>query len=141
MSTGIASSRVRIRKGRLPARGCSYRQTSPLATTAYICVISGGDASTYEHPACRARPSAAGSGAQAVALTCRDEVLAAISRLMERTDDEVFTVARVFAEMSGVGSGYKESAVYKTMQRMKTAGDEGCLERVGRQGFRLCPAS
>ncbi len=74
-------------------------------------------------------------------LTCRDEVLAAISRLMERTDDEVFTVARMFAEMSGVGTGYKESAVYKTMQRMKAAGDEGCLERVGRQGFRLCPAS
>jgi hypothetical protein len=69
------------------------------------------------------------------------EVLAAISRLMERTDDEVFTVARVFAEMSGVGTGYKESAVYRTMQRMKAAGDEGCLERVGRQGFRLCPAS
>jgi hypothetical protein len=73
-------------------------------------------------------------------LTCRDEVLAAISRLMERTGDEVFTVARVFAEMSQVGTRYKESAVYKTMQRMKAACDEGCLERVGRQGFRLHPA-
>jgi len=73
--------------------------------------------------------------------TCRDEVLAAISRLMERTGDDAFSVARVFAEMSRVGTRYKESAVYKTMQRMKTACDEGCLERVGRQGFRLRAAS
>jgi hypothetical protein len=73
--------------------------------------------------------------------TCRDEVLAAMRRLVEQTDDEVFTVACVFAEMGRDGTRYKESAVYKAMQRMKTAGDEGCLERVGRQGFRLRPAS
>lgn len=68
--------------------------------------------------------------------TCRDGVVAAISRLMERTGDEVFTVARVFAEMGHADTRYKESAVYKTMQRMKTACGEGYLERVGRQGFR-----
>ena len=34
LSTGIASSRVRIRNGRRPARGCSYHQTSPRFTTA-----------------------------------------------------------------------------------------------------------
>jgi len=43
--------------------------------------------------------------------------------------------------MNRVGTRYKESAVYKTMQRMKTACDEGRLERAGRQGFRLRPAS
>jgi len=68
-------------------------------------------------------------------------VLAAITQLMERTDDDAFTVARVFTEMSQAGTRYQESAVYKTMQRMKTACDEVCLERVGRQGFRLRPAS
>jgi len=50
---------------------------------------------------------------------------------MERTGDDVFTVAHVFAEMTRAGRRYKESAVYKTMQRMKSAGD-GSLERVSR---------
>jgi hypothetical protein len=52
----------------------------------------------------------------------------------------VFTIARVFAEMSSVGTSYKQSAVYKAMQRMKLAGradGEDSLARVGRRGFRL----
>lgn len=72
--------------------------------------------------------------------TCRDEVLAAMHRLAERTGDEVFTVARIFAEMGATGTSYKLSAVYKTMQRMKDpnrVGGHPALERQGQQGFRL----
>ncbi|MBA3618256.1 MAG: hypothetical protein H0W56_01400 [Acidothermales bacterium] len=72
--------------------------------------------------------------------TCRDEVLSAIGRLIERTGEEVFTVAAVFTEMTNHGSRYKETAVYKTMQRMKNRSPiagRATLERVGRQGFRL----
>lgn len=60
-------------------------------------------------------------------------------RLMECTDEEVFTVTRVFAEMSSVGTSYKQSAVCKAMQRMKAPDhrNERPLERLGRQGFRL----
>jgi hypothetical protein len=54
--------------------------------------------------------------------------------------EEIFTVATVVTEMANHGTRYKESAVYKTMQRMKKAGPvagRAALERVGRQGFRL----
>lgn len=72
--------------------------------------------------------------------TCRDEVLAAIGRLVERTGEEIFTVSTVFMEMADHGTRYKESAVYKTMQRMKSPSPiagRATLERVGRRGFRL----
>jgi len=72
--------------------------------------------------------------------TCRNDVLAAIGRLIEQTGEEVFTVAAVFTEMTNHGSTYKETAVYKTMQRMKNRSPiagRATLERVGRQGFRL----
>ncbi len=72
--------------------------------------------------------------------TCRDEVLAAIGRLVERTGKEIFTVAAVFTEMVAHGTRYKESAVYKTMQRMKdpsAVAGPATLGRVGRRGFRL----
>jgi hypothetical protein len=81
---------------------------------------------------------------QPPAPTCRDEALAAIGRLVERTGEEVFTVATVFAEMANHGSRYKESAVYKRMQRMtrvRPIAGRATLERVGWQGFRLLTAA
>jgi hypothetical protein len=74
--------------------------------------------------------------------TCRDEVLAAMHGLANRTGREVFTVARVFDEMDRAGTSYKRSTVYKTMQRMKSAGEGNghrSLERKGPLGFRLKP--
>ncbi|MDP9444293.1 MAG: hypothetical protein M3P83_08060 [Actinomycetota bacterium] len=76
--------------------------------------------------------------------TCRDEVLSAMGRLVERTGEEVFPVASVFMEMADHGTRYKESAVYKTMQRMNRGGPvagRATLERVGRRGFRLLRAT
>lgn len=51
---------------------------------------------------------------------CRDGIVAAIHRLMERTGEEVFTVTRVFTEMGRVGTSYQQSAVYQD-----NAADEG----------------
>lgn len=81
---------------------------------------------------------------QPLASTCRDEVLAAIGRLIERTGEEVFTVATVLMEMADHGTSYREGAVYKTMQRMKNRSPiagRATLERVGRQCFRLLSAT
>jgi hypothetical protein len=43
---------------------------------------------------------------------CRDEVLAAIGRLVEQTAS--FAVTAVFAEMTNHGSRHEQTAVYKT---------------------------
>ena len=57
---------------------------------------------------------------------------------------QVFTVRVVFDKMVECGTTYEEGTVFKTMQRMKeppTRPPYTCLERVGRQGFRLAEAS
>lgn len=72
--------------------------------------------------------------------TCRDDVLAAIGQLTERTGEDAFTVAAVFTEMVNQGTRYKESAVQKAMQRMQRGGPvagPAMLERTDRQSFRL----
>lgn len=71
--------------------------------------------------------------------TCRDDVLSAIGRLSERTGEDAFTVAAVFAEMASHGTQYKENSVYKAMRRMQRespVAGRAMLERVGRQVFR-----
>lgn len=71
---------------------------------------------------------------------CRDEVLAALEALSARSGRQVFTVREVFVEMAEGGTGYAESTVLKTMQRMKeppTRPPYTHLERVARKGFRL----
>jgi hypothetical protein len=79
-------------------------------------------------------------GRRRTALTCRDEVLAAIDELEAREGLETFTVRQIAAEMMAAGSAYKRSAIAKTIQRMR--GEDGCaatpnLERVDRTHFRL----
>jgi hypothetical protein len=72
--------------------------------------------------------------------TCRDEVLAALTRLSAESSKQVFTVREVFDKMTECGTIYAESTVFKTMQRMKEAPGRPPytrLQRVGRQGFRL----
>lgn len=61
-------------------------------------------------------------------------------RLNERTGAEVFTGVQVFAEMNRIGTSYKQSAVYKALQRMDGVGGHdvrGPIERAERHGFRL----
>jgi hypothetical protein len=77
-----------------------------------------------------------------IALTCRDEVLAAIDDLEAREGLDTFTVRQVAAEMLAAGSTYKKGTITKTIQRMR--GEDGCtaapdLERVDRTHFRLHP--
>ena len=73
--------------------------------------------------------------------TCRNEVLTAMTALLERSDErEVFTVREVYAEMVAQGTAYAESTAYITMQRMKQPAVRppyARLERVGRKGFRM----
>jgi len=74
------------------------------------------------------------------ALTCRDEVLAAIDELQAREGLETFTVRQVTGEMLAAGTTYKKSAITKTIQRMR--GEDNCtaapdLKRVDRTHFRL----
>lgn len=76
--------------------------------------------------------------------TCRDEVLAVLTGLTERTGNDVFTGGEVHAEMAGAGTRYSKSTVLKTMQRMKTAPSRPPyfrLKRVGTSGFRLTDGS
>jgi len=71
---------------------------------------------------------------------CRDEVLAALGRLGDRTGQKVFTVRSVYAEMLAAGTAYAESTVFKTMQRMKDPPKRAPyvrLERAGKEGFRI----
>jgi hypothetical protein len=52
----------------------------------------------------------------------------------------VFTVREVYAEMVAAGTRYKESTVFKTMQRMKTPPSRPPFvrfERAEPRGFRL----
>jgi hypothetical protein len=78
-------------------------------------------------------------GRRRIALTCREEVLAAIDELEAREGVETFTVPQVAAEMLAADSAYKRSAIAKTIQRMR--GDDGAaapdLQRVDRTHFRL----
>jgi hypothetical protein len=55
----------------------------------------------------------------------------------------VFTVRDVYAEMVAAGTGYAESTVFKTMQRMKEAPKRPPtvqLERAEPNGFRVVDA-
>jgi hypothetical protein len=63
-------------------------------------------------------------GRRRTALTCRDEVLAAIDELEAREGLETFTVRQIAAEMMAAGSAYKKSTITKTIQRMR--GEDGC---------------
>ena len=72
--------------------------------------------------------------------SCRDEVVAAIRLLAERTGQQVFTVPEVYAEMVAAGTGYAESTVFKTIQRMKVPPERPPfvrLQNVEPCGFRL----
>jgi hypothetical protein len=71
--------------------------------------------------------------------SCRDEVAVALAALCDRTDQQVFTVGAVYAEMLAAGTRYAESTVFKTMQRMKSPADRApwiVLEQTG-AGFRV----
>jgi hypothetical protein len=64
----------------------------------------------------------------------------AVTTLSTECGKQVFTVREVFDRMTECGTTYAEGTVFKTMQRMKeppTRPPYTCLERVGRQGFRL----
>src|SRR6266702_2287470 len=75
-------------------------------------IINGGDASEYEPR------SAVGGGwlrlgsRKLAAGTRRDEVMAALMTLQQRTGVRVFTFREVYAEMIAVGTCYAESAVF-----------------------------
>jgi hypothetical protein len=91
------------------------------------------------------RPSIAGQairlgGRAPTAASCRDEVLASLSALGERSGRQTFTVREVYEEMVARGTAYAEPTVFKTMQRMKDTPARPPYERlgrVGRKGFRL----
>ena len=75
--------------------------------------------------------------------SCRDEVVAALHALRARTGTRVFTVRDVYSEMVAAGTGYAESTVFKTMQRMKEAPKRPPtvqLERAEPDGFRVVDA-
>ena len=72
--------------------------------------------------------------------SCRDEVVVALHGLRARTGAQVFTVRDVYAEMMAAGTGYAESTVFKTMQRMKEEPKRPPtvqLERADPDGFRV----
>jgi hypothetical protein len=75
--------------------------------------------------------------------SCRDEVVSALHALHVRTGTQVFTVRDVYAEMVAEGTGYAESTVFKTMQRMKETPKRPPLvqlERAESEGFRIADA-
>ena len=72
--------------------------------------------------------------------SCRDEVAAALFALAVRDGRSVFTVREVYTQMVAGGTGYAESTVFKTMQRMKEAPKRPPtvqLERAEGEGFRI----
>ncbi len=78
--------------------------------------------------------------AGATSPTCRDEVVAALVRLADRTGDEVFTGGQIYSEMLRVSTRYTKSTVLKTMQRMKeppSGRPYARLQQVRGVGFRL----
>ena len=82
-------------------------------------------------------------GRKAAEPSCRDEVVAALTAVRDRTGQLVFTVREVYAEMLAAGTGYAESTVFKTMQRMKEAPKRPPtvqLERAEPDGFRIVGA-
>ena len=93
-------------------------------------------------------PSVAGGwvrlgGRRLAAGSCRDEVVAAIQALEDRTGAQTFTARDVYAEMVGGGTRYLESTVFKTMHRMKSRPDRAPfirLERAEPEGFRITGA-
>lgn len=100
--------------------------------------VCGGNATGYE-PRAGAGPVLRIGRRESATPACRDEVLKAMVRLEDQTDDGVFTAGRIFAEMVRRGTSYRRSTVSKTMQRMKEpdVGGRVYLQRVGLQGFRL----
>jgi hypothetical protein len=71
---------------------------------------------------------------------CRDEVVASLAALSQRTGQQVFTVPEVYAEMLAAGTRYAESTVCKTVQRMKASPVRPPyiqLERYGQEGFHV----
>ena len=93
-------------------------------------------------------PSVGGSwirlgGRKVAGRSCRDEVVAALHALHARTGTQVFTARDVYAEMVAAGTGYAESTVFKTMQRMKQAPKRPPtvqLERAEPDGYRVVDA-
>ena len=72
--------------------------------------------------------------------TCRDEVVAAVMALTERTAGVASTGGQIYAEMVATGMRHPKSTVLKTIQRMKGLPSRPPyvqLERVGTSGFRL----
>ena len=65
--------------------------------------------------------------------SCRDEVAAAIQALAARTGVQLFTVRDVYAKMLATGTRYRESTVFKTMQRMKAPPERPPFMRLDRQ--------
>jgi hypothetical protein len=66
--------------------------------------------------------------------------VAVLSALSARDGRQVFTVREIFAEMLARGTGYAETTVFKTMQRMKNEPKRPPtvrLERSGTEGFRI----
>jgi hypothetical protein len=78
-------------------------------------------------------------GRKSAERSCRDEVVATLADLRNRTGQEVFTVRAVYGEMLAAGTRYAESTVFKRMQRMKAPPGRApwiVLEQTG-AGFRI----
>jgi hypothetical protein len=77
-------------------------------------------------------------------MTCRDEILVAIRRLISRTGSELFTIEQVLAEMETAGTRYPEATVRTHIASSMCvnappnhATRYGDLERVRRGVYRL----
>lgn len=75
------------------------------------------------------------------ARTCRDEILDAVGRLVERTGTPQFTTGQIIDQMMAAGTSYARSTIAKRMRRMSGRGELSNeyleLEPVGRGMFRL----
>jgi hypothetical protein len=71
--------------------------------------------------------------------SCRDEIVATLADLRNGTGQQVFTVRAVYGEMLAAGTRNAESAVFKTIQRMKAPAGRApwiVFEQTG-TGFRV----
>lgn len=102
-------------------------------------ITSGGGASKSQpRPTIAGQPIYLGERKPA-ALTCRDEVAAAVEALVAGGGEAVFTVANVYAAMAACGSVWSRATVGKTMLRMTRPARRPPylqLDRVGTDRYR-----
>lgn len=77
-------------------------------------------------------------------MTCREEILGVIDRILQRSNSEVFSLDQLLAEMRRLGTSYKESTIrtHVTSLMCANAPDHHSvayddLERVGRGLYKL----